>query len=172
MNKLNYLSKIYNQELFLSRNYTKYFEGWYFKNSFNYNNFTISFIPGVCKNEKECYAFIQVIATIPFKIFSFTGHIATFMYNDNQYIFDTYNLSNYELNLEKNILSITLKKRRYKLKLIININNNFKLISPNQSKMNSTIFESVDSNIKLEFYIDNNLVVKDSSNMCCVEVVK
>ena len=112
------------------------------------------------------------IADIPFKLFSFTGHIACLLYNNNQYLFTTYNLSKYCYNLKENTLKIELKKKKYLLKITININNNFKLVSPNKSKMNNIIFESLDSNIKLEFYINNKLVLTDNSNYCSVEVVK
>ena len=117
MNKLSYLDKIYNQELFTSRDKVKYFEGWYFKNSFenidnnNSNNLTISFIPGICKNNIEHYAFIQVICNHT-KSFFVKYDIKKFKYYDNPF-------------------KIKLKKRRYLLNLTITIKNSFKLVSPN-----------------------------------------
>lgn len=59
---MDYLNKIFNQEVFQGKNKKKkYFEGWYFKNT--NGNYSISFIPGINIDEKgNKNAFIQIIS--------------------------------------------------------------------------------------------------------------
>ena len=73
-------------EKYLKKN-KNYFEGWYFKNT--YSNGTISFIPGICINEKDKMAFIQII-TDQSSYFIFYD-IDLFSYNDNPFFIQIQN---------------------------------------------------------------------------------
>lgn len=80
MNKLFLMKNpdIFQGQIYLNKN-KKYFEGWYFKNTYNGNS--ISFIPGININEKNKKAFIQVIT-------------------DTSSYFVNYDINNFDFSLE------------------------------------------------------------------------
>ena len=127
--KINYKNKIYNDYLYLGNKInSNYFEGWYFKHVSKNKKYSLSFIIGISKSNKE-EVFIQVIENITNKSYYIKYDIKDFEYsNDPFYI----KIKNNYFSLDKIVIDIDNK---ITIKGIINYSNltkiNKNIYSPN-----------------------------------------
>ena len=120
---------------------------------------------------KNASLFLSV-ATIPLSLFSFTGFICSFILDNKEYRFATYNGSkiiNYKTS--KNNFNIKLKNKDYTLHIYSNNQNSFSLKAPRCGSMEKEIFESIDSNIYVCLSEKNNILFEGISINAGLEIV-
>lgn len=128
---------------------------------------TYEWLQGNCFQHTDASFFFS-IADIPFKSFRFDGFICVLTVAGKEYRFTTYNGA----HLEKiNPYFFILRKNRLKLEIRVEGNHFFALQAPKNGSMEQTIKESVDSNIHLQLYRNNTLLMDDFSTNCGLEIV-
>lgn len=121
-------------------------------------------------NNKNASLFLS-IAKIPFKLFSFTGFICVLYLNGKEYKFTTYNLSKIaEYKIVDNYVNITFSNKKYKLVITAKKKNHSKLFAPQNGNMCIHVLESIDSEIDIILYENNNIIFKGNSINCGVEI--
>ncbi|MGM0640478.1 MAG: tocopherol cyclase family protein [Thermotogota bacterium] len=78
------IKKFYNPIFYHGENKNNYFEGWYYKIS--YENRNIAFIPGISKNNKEHFSFIQIIDSEKENAIFKKYDINKFIFDKNRFI--------------------------------------------------------------------------------------
>mgnify|MGYP000874960272 CR=1 FL=1 len=109
------------------------------------------------------------IADIPFAGLSFRGCIACVLYGGRQYRLATYNgvkIMKYEQN------AVALKRGRYRLEIDVYPDNAQPLLAPDNGGMVREIRESVRCRARVKFYIDNRLVLNETSDQAGFEYVE
>jgi len=121
-------------------------------------------------NEKTSLMFSY--ATIPFMGMSFKGLIVNLIYNQKEYRFATYNHTKIIYKeIDKNHISFTLKKGRYKLQVYAEKEHDIELKSPSLGLMNQTIKEGLSGFIKLKLFDKNQLVYEDEGLNAGIEIM-
>jgi len=123
--------------------------------------------------EKNTSLFLS-IAEVPFKKVNFKGFICIFLVEGKEYRFATYNLAkvkNVEVNKDEGIVSIVIKKRRYKLYINIKRKNDVELIAPNVHGMKKIITESINSEVIVKLLKGNKLLFEGFSPNAGLEIV-
>jgi hypothetical protein len=122
--------------------------------------------------KRDASLFISV-AKIPWLGRHFTGLIA-FLYIDGRFrLFATYNGSVIEeLVRSGKETGITLRKNTERLKINIVMNGAGDLKAPVSGKMNRIIKESIDSDVSVELYDNDNLVFSDYSRRAGLEIIE
>lgn len=94
------------------------------------------------------------------------------MTDDKEYKFTTYNNSKItQYEVKDNHINITLKKDEFNLSINAKLENGQKLSAPEKGKMDKEIFESINSVINVTLKNGNNIIFKDTSTNCGLEIV-
>ena len=122
--------------------------------------------------EKSNASFMLSIANVPFKMFNFRGMICVLLIENKEYKFTTYNNSKIvEYEVDDNFLNITLKKNDYYLNIKSTFETGQRLSAPVKGKMDKDIFESIDSTIEVTLQKNDEIIFKDTSTNCGLEIV-
>lgn len=122
--------------------------------------------------QKSNASFMLSIADIPFKMFEFRGVICVLLLDDEEYKFTTYNNSKIvEYVVNDTSLSITLKKGDYYLNVKSTFDKGQKLTAPVKGKMSKNIFESINSALTVTLKKGNDIVFRETSLNCGLEIV-
>ena len=79
------MKKLLNQEVYQGTGKEKnYFEGWYYKNVTSDGRYVISLIPGICINESDSHAFIQIIENKNNKTYYIRYPVEEFKYDKDK----------------------------------------------------------------------------------------
>jgi len=122
--------------------------------------------------EKQNVSFFLSVATIPFSFFSFKGFICSFILDNKEYRFATYNGSkiiNYKTS--KNNFNIKIKNKDYTLHIYSNNQNSFSLKAPRCGSMEKEIFESIDSNLYVCLSKNKEILFDGISKNAGLEIV-
>lgn len=121
--------------------------------------------------QKEASIFLS-IADIPLKNFHFNGFICVLYWNQKEYKFTTYNGSKIEKqHIKNNNIDVILKRKDTKIHITSQSKNSSKLLAPQSGSMNSSILESLDSNLSIELEKNQQTIFKDNSLNCGLEIV-
>lgn len=116
-------------------------------------------------------SFMCSIADIPFKLFHFKGLICVLIIAGKEYKFTTYNHAKVvECDTLYNV-DITLKKGNYILNIKSDSNTILNLKAPIKGKMEKDIKESINAVLTLTLKKDNEVIFKDTSLNCGLEIV-
>jgi hypothetical protein len=111
-------------------------------------------------------------AIIPFKIFFFNGLIISLIIDKKEYRFATYNGSKVTAKaITSNSVRYEIKKG--KLKLIVEALNDktTSLSSPKNGAMIQSIKEGLSGVIKLQLFVNNNLIYEDTGTHAGLEIM-
>ena len=124
------------------------------------------------KDQNSCFTFS--VAKIPWMGKFFIGFISFLYYNNEFYLFSTYNNSSItEINHDEDSVNITMKNQKSILKVSAVKNTFGELMAPVTGTMSRRIKESVDSQVKLQLYDrKNNLIYMDVSNRAGLEIIE
>ncbi len=129
-------------------------------------------LQGNCFNNQEA-SFMLSIAKVPFKIFTIHGLICALIIGNQEYRFATYNGTLIkQIKQERNKLYITLKRGKYVLNIVANIEQGHKLSAPVKGKMVKAIYENLAGEIKITLKKENIVIFSDISTNCGIEIVK
>lgn len=162
--------------------------------SLNFNNSHVDFEGGKGYIEKdwgtsfpEAWIWIQAnnfssressfsfsVAKIPWRGKFFIGFISFLFYNNEFFLFSTYNNSVInELNYSDDSLNLKMKNRNATLRVDVRKSTFGELRAPVSGQMSRRIKESIDSDISLSLYDKNNrLLYSDSSGRAGLEVIE
>ncbi len=122
---------------------------------------------------KEQSSFMMAIADIPCGVINFRGIICSLIIDNKEYRFATYNNTKItKYNIAAGYAEIDLKRKQYSLNVKINYDQGNKLSAPVKGKMSKDIYESISSRITITLKKDDNIIFKDTSNCCGLEIVK
>jgi hypothetical protein len=124
------------------------------------------------ENSEACV--MMSIAKIPWLGSFFTGFLGFLYYDGTFYPFSTYSKSELtELDLENEKLTISLKSRKHRLKIMASIKSSGLLRAPKSGEMSRHIKESVDSVLEVEL-LDHkgNQIYKDVAHRAGLEVIE
>jgi len=117
-------------------------------------------------------AFMFSYATIPFLKFKFKGLIATLYANKKHYRFTTYNLSKTKIDrINEHIVTIEIKKRKYRLIIKATQADVVKLKSPYQGKMDHEIKEGLSGIVDIQLYKKKQLIFEDTGYYAGIEIM-
>jgi hypothetical protein len=122
------------------------------------------------KNSGTSFMFSEAI--IPFKIFFFNGLIISLIIDKKEYRFATYNGSKVTAKaITSNSVRYEIKKG--KLKLIVEALNDktTSLSSPKNGAMIQSIKEGLSGVIKLQLFVNNNLIYEDTGTHAGLEIM-
>jgi len=122
------------------------------------------------KNSKT--ALMLSIADIPFKSIRFKGFICSFLLNDKEYRFATYNKA--KITKEKianNSINITFTKGKYSLNIKAKTNKSKELFAPVIGKIQKSIYESINATVIITFKCENKIIYQDTSFSGGLEIV-
>lgn len=121
--------------------------------------------------KEKSAALVFSVAKIPWLFSSFEGFFTVLTIKNKEFRFATYNGSKIKkLIISDSIVEIEIKKRAYKLVILIHKNNHGELIAPNLGKMDRVIQESIDSTIEFKLFKNEKLLYTDVSFSCGCEV--
>jgi len=124
--------------------------------------------------DKEKTSLFLSIADVPFKKINFRGFICAFLVNGKEYRFATYNsarVKHVEINGSGNIVSILIKKNRYRLYINIQRKDSLQLIAPSLAGMKKTITESINSEMKVRLLKGSKILFEGTSLNTGLEIV-
>lgn len=118
-------------------------------------------------------SFTFSIAKIPWLGRYFIGFIAFLYFNKKFYLFSTYNKSIVsEINQNRKTVDVTVRNRKYILKIRVNKNSFGELVAPVSGEMSRSIRESIDSEVHLRLSdINNNLEYEGSGKNVGLEII-
>ncbi len=117
-------------------------------------------------------AFMFSYATIPFLRFKFKGLIATLYANKKYYRFATYNLSKTKIErINEHIVTIEIKKRKYRLIIKATQADVVKLKSPYHGKMDHEIKEGLSGIVEIQLYKKKQLIFEDTGHYAGIEMM-
>jgi len=122
---------------------------------------------------EQSTSFTFSIAKIPWLGRYFIGFIAFLYFNKKFYLFSTYNKSIIsEINQNRKTVDVTLKNKKYILKVRVNKNSFGDLVAPVSGEMSRSIKESIDSEIHLRLSdINNNLEYEGTGKNVGLEII-
>ena len=122
--------------------------------------------------QKTNASFMFSVADVPFKIFTFKGLIGVLLIDDQEYKFTTYNNAKLvECEIKEDSFNITFKRNLYLLNIKSQYNKGLKLSAPVKGKMTKDIFESISASATVTLKKENEVIFRDTSNMCGLEIV-
>ena len=129
---------------------------WCQANSFETSNCSLSF----------------AVANIPFGLFSFRGFICSFILDNKEYRFATYNNSKIKKQeITDTTVDILLKKGKYSLNIKCDNVKGFELLSPVKGDMKKPIWETIDSVINATLKERDKIIHSDTSINAGLEIV-
>lgn len=120
---------------------------------------------------KNKASFMLSIASVPFKIFSFTGVICSLIVDDKEYRFATYNntkIIKYEVGES---IDIILKRGKYFLYISSDCLNGHELLAPSKGRMDRDIIESISALVTVTLKKHDKVIFSDTSTNCGLEIV-
>ena len=120
--------------------------------------------------EKNDASFMLSIASIPFKIFSFTGVICSLIVGDKEYRFSTYNNTKIIKYDVSEGLNIVLRKGKYILSVKSESVDGYELAAPVKGQMNRKVIESISAVIVVTLKMNGKVIFSDTSNNCGLEI--
>ena len=122
---------------------------------------------------KSNASFMISIANIPLKFLEFKGIICVLIIDNKEYKFTTYNNTKIiEYEVDNNLINITLKRGTYYINFKSKYDGGIKLIAPIKGKMKKDILESISSSITVTLQKNDDIIFRDTSINCGLEVVK
>ena len=92
--------------------------------------------------------------------------------DDQEYKFTTYNNAKLvECEIKEDSFNITFKRNLYLLNIKSQYNKGLKLSAPVKGKMTKDIFESISASATVTLKKENEVIFRDTSNMCGLEIV-
>lgn len=110
------------------------------------------------------------VARIPWLGSYFIGHIVGFWFEGELHRFATYTGSKFDLQLEQDRFTLTFRSRRKRLVLRARVAAGGTLISPNPEGMHGKINESMQSEVEVQFYVDDALCFAGTGRNTGLEV--
>ena len=106
MNRQNKSIEVFQGNL----NLKNYFEGWYFKNVSQDDDYTVSFIPGISLNKEDSHAFIQVIIAPELETHYFRFELDEFKSNEKELYVEIgnnhFSKKEIEVHLENDLINL------------------------------------------------------------------
>ncbi len=123
--------------------------------------------------QKANVSFMFSVADIPFKLFTFKGFICALLIDNKEFKFTTYNNAKLvEYDIKEDSFNITFKKDLYILNIQSKYGKGLKLVAPVKGKMTKDIFESITTSVTVTLKKEEEIIFRDTSNMCGLEVVQ
>lgn len=118
-------------------------------------------------------SFMLAIADIPFGIINFRGIICSLIIDNKEYRFATYNNTKItKYDILNGYVEIDFKRKQYSLNIKINYNQRNKLSAPVKGKMSKAIYENISSIVTIILKKGDDIIFKDTSKNCGLEIVK
>lgn len=110
------------------------------------------------------------VARIPWLGQHFIGHIVGFWFGGELHRFATYTGSKFDLNLDTDRFTLTFRSGRKRLVLRARVAAGGTLVSPNQEGMHGKINESMQSEVAVAFYVNDELRFSGTGRNAGLEV--